>query len=214
MDLTADELNAMSPGSRQLYVAKQREAAAVDAKYQRSSLEFRNRMLDEWMVPETKQERWAREDAEAAAQQEADRNVEWLVRQTEQREQREHELAMARTWAKAYVDNNGNGSNDADGLAWGEIFSGLNDVLVALSGRLDGLDQRVTKLEAANDATSSQLQTNATRAETTALQTRSELKADIRALKADVNAASVRLDLLATKKLPQQPPQHIIVSRE
>jgi hypothetical protein len=209
--MTADELRAMTDTERWIYVAKQREHAQKDAEFQRASIEYRNRMVTEWDSPavETREERWRREDEERKTQHEAERIAEKIERTTELREAREHELRMTKAWADAANNGNGNGGAVDNDIA--EVFGALSDALNSIVNRLESVEQRLSVVEGTSESAARRLDGIQTRAEAVALQTKSELRADIHALKSDVANVAVRLDVMASRKQPQPQQQHIIL---
>jgi hypothetical protein len=208
---SAEEINSMAPDARASYLDTQRRNAAIDARYTHATSEFKTTQLHGWMAVETRLEREQRQGEEREARIVEHHRNEKLQREREIREERRHELAVARTYAEAASNGNGNNSVDVD---WAEVFNSISSALTELVNRVQALEARVTKVESNNAATARSREIATIRADTTASQMHSDVKGDIAGLKSDVNFLRFRLDALNSKKQTAPLEQHIVVHHD
>jgi hypothetical protein len=201
-----ETIAAMTSDERALYLNKQRHLAAVDARYTRATSEFRTTQLGSWLHVETRLERQQREGEEREARVVEHHRREKFKRDRELKEAREHELAVARTYAEAAS----NGNVDQSGIDWADVLNKISDALGALVNRVQALEARVTKTEGNNEAANRRLEIASIRADTSAEKLSSEWKSEVFTLKTDINFLRFRLDAISAKK--NQPTEsHVIV---
>jgi hypothetical protein len=165
-------------------------------------------MLTEWMAVEPRDERLVRQDKERISQREADREAERINRLEEAREQRQHEWLIAKTYAEAQANANGNGTDVSADLV--EALSTISDALNGLASRVEAIEARLDKAEAVAESTTRRLDYVQPNAREVAEKTTADIKDTVSGIKSDVAFLRFRLDALVSKR--NQPTEsHVII---
>jgi hypothetical protein len=203
-----EEIAAMTAEQRKSFLTQVR-MEALDDHYQPPTMTHRHRMLDEWnaSIP-TKAER----DERRAAQIELEREADIVARRVEnveaRRAEREHEVRVAKIYANASANGNNGTVINGDVV---DALSTLGEALNNILARVEGVEQRLDKLETANQNAVQRMDIAQLRTQTEAERVENNLKDTINTIKTDVGFLRFRLDLLATKRQQQPQEQHIIV---
>jgi len=199
-------IDEMTASERRIFVAQQREHSAVHASVARANL--RHTLMTNPPPIEDRDARSKREAEEKRRRIEAEDRRRAALVERGVREQRAHELALAR------AANAGNGNAAVTAVA--EITAVLPEISKAFNGlisRIEAIERKLDKVEVKSEDCNRRVEFNATHLREADARTQRDCKEMIDGLKAELNILRIENRILRVemqRRRPDSVTQHIV----